>query len=101
MRLHFYNLNEDKRGEPTSWYLEAGSMEVAVTDSYSYQSNAQRVTLSDLENGQIWALKFPSPGAAEAFVDDYGQKLFENTYSKPYTPANFTKVHLPTAWGWL
>ena len=67
-------------------------MEIAVTDSYSYQSNAQRVTLSDLETGQIWALKFPSLGAAERFVEEYTHKLFENTYSKPYTPANFQKV---------
>ena len=67
-------------------------MELAVTDSYSYQSSAQRVTLSDVETGQIWALKFPSMGAAEKFVEDYTQKLFENTYSKPYTPANFQKV---------
>ena len=89
---HFFNPNQDQRGAQTCWSLEAYSMELAVTDSYSYQSSAQRVTLSDVETGQIWALKFPSMGAAEQFVEDYTQKLFENTYSKPYTPANFQKV---------
>ena len=63
-----------------------------VSEGYAYQSHNSRVTFDDTTAGKVWALVFPSQTAAEAFVDTYTQKLFENTYSKPYNPANFQKV---------
>ena len=78
VKPHFFYPSQDQRGAQTCWTLGAASMKHAVTENYSYQSSAQRVTLSDVKTGQIWALKFPSMGAAEKFVENYKQKLSEN-----------------------
>ena len=91
VQYRFFDVNEDSEG-PAQWSLEAGSMEIAVSGSYSYSVAMQKITLSDMETRSIWSLNFPDQSTAEAFNETFAIKLFENMFNKPHSDAAYQKV---------
>ena len=96
----FYDANEDAASAAPQWFLEAGDLEVEVSDKFSFEEGARRATFAGPDGG-IWALRFPSLPAFRAFVGQYNGKLFENTYKLASDDANHEKVlcllHLGTS----
>lgn len=86
----FYDANEDKASAKPQWFLEAGDLEVEVTDKFSFEQSSKRATFSGASG--IWALRFPSAQAFQAFVNEYNGKLFENIYNVKNDEANREKV---------
>ncbi len=91
---NFYDANEDSASGSSQWFLEAGDLEVDVSDKFNFEESSKRATFAG-ESG-IWALRFPSQQAFNAFVDQYNAKLFENTYKLSNDKSNREKVrHFP------
>ena len=86
----FYDANEDSASGSSQWFLEAGELEVEVSDKFSFEASSKRATFAG-ETG-IWALRFPSQQAFDAFVNQYNSKLFENTYKLSNDESNREKV---------
>ena len=92
----FYDVNEDSASGNSQWFLEAGELEVEVSDKFSFEESSRRATFAG-ETG-IWALKFPSQQAFMAFVNQYNSKLFENTYKLSMDDSNREKVCFQMRW---
>lgn len=86
----FYDANEDSASGSSQWFLEAGELEVEVSDKFSFEESSKRATFAG--DSGIWALRFPSQQAFNAFVTDYNSKLFENTYKLTNDESNREKV---------
>lgn len=87
---NFYDANEDAASAKPHWFLEAGELEVEVSDKFAFEEASKRATFA--APGGIWALRFPSLPAFRAFVNEYNSKLFENTYKLTSDDANHEKV---------
>ena len=90
---NFYNINEDAATEPTKWYLEAAQLDTPVTDQFTCEVNQRRCTIAAADGG-VYAFKFPSAAACQAFVNQYNDKLFENTYGVPNDEQQRGKVRV-------
>ncbi len=86
----FYDANEDSASGGAQWFLEAGELEVEVSDKFSFEESSKRATFAG-ESG-IWALRFPSQQTFTSFVNQYNSKLFENTYKLSNDESNREKV---------
>ena len=86
----FYDAKEDSASGSSQWFLEAGELEVEVSDKFSFEESSKRATFAG-ESG-IWALRFPSQQTFTAFVNQYNSKLFENTYKLSNDESNREKV---------
>ena len=86
----FYDANEDSASGSSQWFLEAGELEVEVSDKFRFEASSKRATFAG-ETG-IWALRSPSQEAFDAFVNQYNSKLFENTYKLSNDESNREKV---------
>ncbi len=87
---NFYDANEDKASAKPQWFLEAGDLEVEVTDKFSFEQSSKRATFAGASG--IWALRFPTAQAFQHFVNEYNGKLFENIYNVSNDEANREKV---------
>ncbi len=87
---NFYDANEDKASAKPQWFLEAGDLEVEVTDKFSFEQSSKRATFAGSTG--IWALRFPTNQAFQHFVNEYNGKLFENIYNVSNDEANREKV---------
>lgn len=92
----FYDANEDSASGKLQWFLEAGELEVEVSDKFSFEESSKRATFAG-ESG-IWALRFPSHQTFTAFVNQYNSKLFENTYKLSNDETNREKVSAAFHW---
>lgn len=96
MSPSFYDANEDKASAKPQWFLEAGELEVEVTDKFSFEQSSKRATFAGASG--IWALRFPSSQAFQNFINEYNGKLFENIYNVKNDEGNREKVcHLATS----
>ena len=86
----FYDANEDSASGSPQWFLEAGELEVEVSDKFNFEESSKRATFAG-ESG-IWALRYPSQQAFATFVNQYNSKLFENTYKLSNDESNREKV---------
>ena len=86
----FYDANEDSASGSPQWFLEAGELEVEVSDKFNFEESSKRATFAG-ESG-IWALRFPSQQTFGIFVNQYNSKLFENTYKLSNDESNREKV---------
>jgi hypothetical protein len=89
---NFYDANEDTASAKPQWFLEAGELEVEVTDKFSFEETSKRATFAG--SSGIWALRFPSQQAFHHFVNEYNSKLFENTYGLANNEDNRETVSL-------
>ena len=87
---NFYDANEDAASAQPHWFLEAGELEVEVSDKFAFEDTNKRATFSAPSG--IWALRFPGLPAFRAFVNEYNSRLFENTYKLTSDDANREKV---------
>ena len=91
---NFYDANEDKASAKPQWFLEAGDLEVEVTDKFSFEQSSKRATF--VGTSGIWALRFPTTQAFQGFVNEYNGKLFENIYNVKNDEENREKVRHST-----
>lgn len=88
---NFFDVNEDATGNiPHSWSLEVGDVETEVTDNFSFDAAARRVTFVSTDG--IWALRFGNSVAYQQFADAYREKLFENTFKVENDETNRAKI---------
>ncbi|KAK9906793.1 hypothetical protein WJX75_008166 [Coccomyxa subellipsoidea] len=80
----------DKASAKPQWFLEAGELEVEVTDKFSFEQSSKRATFAGASG--IWALRFPSSQAFQNFINEYNGKLFENIYNVKNDEGNREKV---------
>ncbi len=90
----FYDANEDSASDSPQWFLEAGELEVEVSDKFNFEESSKRATFAG-ESG-IWALRYPSQQSFSTFVNQYNSKLFENTYKLSNDASNREKVCCPS-----
>lgn len=93
MTPSFYDANEDTASAKPQWFLEAGDLEVEVTDKFSFEQTSKRATFAGASG--IWALRFPTLRSFNHFVDEYNSKLFENTYGLSNNEDNRETVSHP------
>ena len=85
----FYNANEDSAAAKPQWFLEAGEAETLVTDQFNFEAGQRRVIFTA---GAVWALRFGSQAAYDAFAEEYNNALFENTFGLACDEDNKQKV---------
>ncbi len=85
----FYNANEDSSSAKPLWFLEAGEAETPVTDQFNFEAGQRRVIFTA---GAVWALRFGSQAAYDAFAEEYNNALFENTFGMAFDEDNKQKV---------
>lgn len=79
----FYDVNQDTGAKHAEWHLEieAGDIDVCCNDNdlaYEFAVREKRITFSS--GGSIFALKYPSQDAAQAFTEALRDKCFYNEH---------------------